>query len=204
LISRIRAGRASRSALATWDLQLARLGIDLMTQRARATEAVVEGVSRIGVSLGLERELKIVYRPRSQAADPDGLLAELQDHVERDLERGFTTHGPHRDEFAMRLDDRELRSYGSQGQQRISLLALLLAERKAIAELRSTPPVMLLDDVMSELDQVRRQALVDLLCSGQGQAILTTTDLDHVPGATEESVVRIAVAEGAAREEAPV
>jgi DNA replication and repair protein RecF len=204
LISRIRAGRASRDALGTWDLQLARLGIELMDQRARAVQVIADPARRIGKGLGLERELELAYRPRSKATDPDGLLAELRDRVDGDVERGFTTHGPHRDDLAMRLGGRELRSYGSQGQQRISLLALLLAEREAIAELRSSPPVMLLDDVMSELDQVRRQALVDLLRSGEGQAILTTTDLEHVPGAMGESTVRIAVAEGAAREEVAV
>jgi DNA replication and repair protein RecF len=204
LISRIRAGRASRDGLATWDVQLARLGIELMEQRSHAVQAIAEPARRIGKKLGLETELELAYRPRSKATDSDALRAELREHVERDIERGFTTHGPHRDELAMRLDGRELRSYGSQGQQRISLLALLLAEREAITELRSTPPVMLLDDVMSELDQVRRQALVDLLRTGHGQAILTTTDLEHVPGAVGESIVRIAVAEGAAREELTV
>jgi DNA replication and repair protein RecF len=204
LIARIRSARASREALTSWDLQLARLGIELMRLREQATEAVADKTTRIGRSLGLDRELEIAYRPRSKASDPDGLRAELTEHVEQDLERGFTSHGPHRDELALRLDGRDLRSYGSQGQQRICLLALLLAEREAIAELRSTPPVMLLDDVMSELDQPRRQALVDLLCTGQGQAILTTTDLEHVPGALEDGVARIAVVEGGILEEATV
>jgi DNA replication and repair protein RecF len=204
LIARIRAGRSARDALPSWDLQLARLGIEVMRQRAAAIQAIAEPVRRIGTRLGLEGELDVAYRPRSKATDADGLLAELREHADRDVERGFSSHGPHRDDLAMRLDGREMRSYGSQGQQRISLLALLLAEREALATLRSTPPVMLLDDVMSELDQLRRQALVDLLCSGPGQAILTTTDLEHVPGVTENAVVRIAVAAGVACEEATV
>lgn len=204
LISRIRGGQASRDALASWDLQLARLGIEVMRQRSAAVEALAEAAGRMGASLGLESELEVAYRPRSKARDADGLLAELREYVERDVERGFTSHGPHRDDLAMRLGGRDLRSYGSQGQQRISLLALLLAEREAITEARATPPVILLDDVMSELDQARRQALADLLCSGPGQAVLTTTDLDHVPGAMEETVLRIAVAAGAAYEEATV
>jgi hypothetical protein len=83
--------------------------------------------------------------------------------LDADLERGFTTHGPHRDELAFTREGRLLRSYGSQGQQRLALLALLLAERDAIAAVRGAPPLMLLDDVMSELDAGRRAQLVALL-----------------------------------------
>ena len=66
----------------------------------------------------------------------------------------------------LKRDGRELRAYGSRGQQRLGLLALLLAEREAIAESRGTPPLMLLDDVMSELDAGRRSQLVELLRGG--------------------------------------
>src|SRR5262249_12493787 len=113
-----------------------------------------------------------------------------------DLERGFTGHGPHRDDLALTREGRDLRAYGSQGQQRLGLLALLLAEREAIAASRDATPVMLLDDVMSELDRDRRARLVALLRDG-GQSVITTTDLDQVPGATEPGVTRLAVAEGA-------
>ncbi len=196
LISRLRTGRASREALATWDLQLARSGAELMRERRRALDAVGELTQRTGAALGLEPELTLRYRPRSQSTEPEGLLEELRTRVDADIERGFTGHGPHRDELSLSLDGRELRAYGSQGQQRVSLLALLLAEREAIAAHRGTPPLMLLDDVMSELDSPRREALVDLLRQGHGQAVITTTDVEHVPGATDEGVVRIAIAAG--------
>ena len=74
-----------------------------------------------------------------------------------------------------------LRAYGSQGQQRAALLALLFAERALLAERRARPPLMLLDDVMSELDAERRELLADLLRAG-GQSVITTTEPDHVPG----------------------
>jgi DNA replication and repair protein RecF len=204
LISRARHGQGAREALASWDLQLARSGIQLMHERRRTVDSVAESSRRTAAALGLEPELTLRYRPRSQAVDVEGFLAELQARVERDIERGFTEHGPHRDELSLLLDGRELRTFGSQGQQRISLLALLLAEREAISEHRGTPPVMLLDDVMSELDVVRREALVDLLRDGRGQAIITTTDLEHVPGANEAAVTRIAIAAGSVLEEVTV
>ena len=103
---------------------------------------------------------------------------------------------PHRDDILLSREGRDLRAYGSQGQQRLALLALLLAEREAIAATRSAPPLMLLDDVTSELDHARREALVELLRSGAGQSLITTTDLEHVPGAESADVARIAIRDG--------
>src|SRR5439155_208018 len=115
--------------------------------------------------------------------------------------RAGTGHGPHRDDLALRRDGRELRSYGSQGEQRLALLALLLAEREALAEARGRIPLVLLDDVMSELDAERRGRLVERLGRG-GQVVITTTDLAHVPGAGEAGLARVAVADGAVIQEA--
>ena len=196
LIARLRAGRGSRGALASWDLQLARSGVALMRDRAQAVEAIAEPAERIGASLGIASDLTVSYRPRSRATGADALAAELRERVGEDIERGFSGHGPHRDELAIAIGERDLRAYGSQGQQRIALLALLLAEREAICASRGAPPVMLLDDVMSELDGVRRSALIELLRAGEGQSVITTTDLEHVPGAGEDGVVRLSVADG--------
>jgi DNA replication and repair protein RecF len=122
----------------------------------------------------------VAYRPRSKASDHAGLEAELRERLPSDLERGFTTHGPHRDDLALRLAERELRRYGSQGQQRLGLLSLLLAERDAMEAAHGALPVLLLDDVMSELDPVRRRMLIDLL-SVAGQTVITTADEGALP-----------------------
>ena len=102
---------------------------------------------------------ELEYRPRSRAAEEEEFLAELHERLPGDLERGFSGHGPHRDELAILRDGRELRVYGSQGEQRLALLALLLAERAVLAAVRGRTPLMLLDDVMSELDAERRELL---------------------------------------------
>ena len=128
--------------------------------------------------------------PRRRDRRVAALAAELAERVDADLERGFTGHGPHRDELVLAHDGRELRAYGSQGQQRLALLALLLAEREAVGEARGALPLMLLDDVMSELDADRRRGLVDLLRAG-GQSVITTTDLAHVPTAEDADVARL-------------
>jgi DNA replication and repair protein RecF len=94
-----------------------------------------------------------------------------------------------------------LRSYGSQGQQRVGLLALLFAEREVLAA-AGRAPLMLLDDVMSELDASRRERLVDLVRGG-GQALVSATEAEHVPGARESDDVELLfVADGAVALEA--
>jgi DNA replication and repair protein RecF len=195
LIAGIRAGRAGRGSLPAWDAELARHGVALMRDRAEAVDRLRARFASHAVGVGLDGEPELAYRPRSKAADAEQLAGELAERVDSDVERGFTGHGPHRDELAFRRAGRELRAYGSRGQQRLGLLALLLAEREELAAERGAPPLMLLDDVMSELDAGRRERLVDVLRGG-GQSVITTTDLAHVPGSEEAGVERVAIAEG--------
>jgi DNA replication and repair protein RecF len=195
LLSRVRSGRASRGSLPAWDAELARHGIALRDDRAAAVELVRERFAALASELGLAGTAELRYRPRSSAASAEELAAELGERADSDLERGFTGHGPHRDDLLLRRDGRDLRSFGSQGEQRLALLALLLAERDALAEARGRVPLALLDDVMSELDAERRGLLVDRL-AGHGQAVITTTDLAHVPGAGGTGVARAAVEDG--------
>jgi DNA replication and repair protein RecF len=193
LISRIRSHGVGRQALEPWDQQLASHGIDLMSDRAAAVAAVSGASSKAAAELGLDGEVVVRYRPRSRAESAEQLAAELSERAAADLARGFTTHGPHRDELALLRDGRELRSYGSQGQQRLAVLALLLAERGAIARQRGVLPVALLDDVMSELDRDRRQALVARLRRDGGQAVITASEPEHVPSARGTDVAAVAV-----------
>jgi DNA replication and repair protein RecF len=193
LLARVRAG-GSRAALAAWDLELARHGIALRDDRAAAVELLRPRFEVAAQELGLAGTPELRYRPRSRAATPEELAAELAERVDADLERGFTMHGPHRDDVGLLRDGRELRAYGSQGEQRLALLALLLAERAALEDERGAPPLLLLDDVMSELDATRRECLVERL--RVGQSVVTTTDLAHVPGAEEADVVRLRVEGG--------
>ena len=195
LLAAIRAGRASRDSLRAWDTELARHGIALRDDRAAVVELLAPRFAALASGLGLGDAAELRYRPRTRAQDAAQLADELAERVESDLERGFTGHGPHRDDVVALRGGRELRSYGSQGEQRLGLLALLLAEREVLAQLRDTLPLMLLDDVMSELDPDRRAMLAGLL-RGAGQSVITTTDLGHVPGADEGAVTRLAVAGG--------
>jgi DNA replication and repair protein RecF len=195
LLARIRAGVAAPPALDAWDSELARHGVDLMADRGGAVERLRGAFARRAAELGLPGEAELRYRPRSAATDAEGLAAELRERRGADLERGFTAHGPHRDELQLLLENQSLRTYGSQGQQRAALLALLFAERDLLLEQRSRVPLMLLDDVMSELDAARRELLAEALRAG-GQAIVTATDAEHVPGAGAADTALLQVVEG--------
>ena len=201
LLSAIRAGRAGQGSLPAWDLELARHGVALARDRGQAVDRLQSGFAEHAATLGLEGEVELRYRPRSAAAMPEELAAELAERTQSDLERGFTGHGPHRDELVFRRAARELRTYGSRGQQRLGLLALLLAERETLASERGAAPLMLLDDVMSELDAERRGRLVELLAEG-GQSVIATTELAHVPGAGAPGVARLVIEGGVVHHEA--
>ena len=202
LLGGIRAGRASRATISTWDRQLARQAIALRERPRRRGGAAGRAVraARIHSSVSSARRASITgpaRAPRTRRSSS----AELQARLASDLERGFSTHGPHRDELALLRDGRELRLYGSQGEQRLALLAMLLAERTVLARERGRTPLMLLDDVMSELDSERRELLARELSSG-GQSVIATTDLGHVPGSAAAGVTRLRVSPGTVLQEA--
>jgi len=196
LVGAIRSGRAGRGSLSAWDAELARHGVALMADRAATIDRIRPRYAEHAEGLGLEGDAQLTYRPRSRAGSPEELAAELRERIEGDLQRGFTGHGPHRDDLVFSLDGRDLRAYGSRGQQRLALLALLLSEREELAEVRGEAPLMLLDDPMSELDAGRRERLVDVLRRG-GQSVVAATELGLVPGADAADVERIAIVDGA-------
>ena len=193
-LARVRAGRSGPGTLDPWDAELARHGVEVMRLRTETVRAISGGFAQHALDLGLPDAAELVYAPRSRAADVTGLRDELLERRASDLERGFTGHGPHRDDLTLRHGGRLLRSYGSQGQQRVGLLALLFAERDVLLE-RGSAPIMLLDDVTSELDLVRRERLAELVRGG-GQTVISATELGHVPGSTDADVVRVGVEDG--------
>lgn len=181
LLGRVRARVAPASDLDAWDRELAGAAAELMEGRAKAVELLAQPFRGAAAGLGLPGEAGIRYRPRCGAMDADAVADELSEARERDVERGRSTHGPHLDEVELSLAGRALRRYASQGQQRLALLALLFAERDVLLGERGVPPLLLLDDVMSELDLERRERLVGRL-ELAGQALVTATHAAQVPG----------------------
>jgi DNA replication and repair protein RecF len=199
LLGRVRAGLAPEQALDAWDLELAEQGAALIEARRHAVDALAGPFAQIAEEIGLEGGAELRYMPRSEGG-AEQLASELRERRGSDLDRGYSGHGPHLDELKLSLDSRALRRFGSQGQQRTALLALLFAQREALLEIRGEQPVMLLDDVMSELDPERRRLLIDRLAP-HGQALITATEPSQVPEECER--VEILVRAGAV-ETAPV
>jgi DNA replication and repair protein RecF len=180
-LRRIAQGASSREALAPWNEQVSRLGAALVESRR---EAVVELRPRLRERAG---ELGLGEAELRYEADPP-TVPELEARTERDLERGTTSVGPHLDDVGILSAERDLRAFGSQGEQRLAVLALLLAEAELLEERRGTRPLLLLDDVLSELDQDRRRILADRLREG-GQALVTSASRSALPGEPAQTIV---------------
>lgn len=191
LLARVRSGLSAPGELDAWDRELSATGSELTSLRREACGSLSPLFADSGNELGLPGAAALRYSPSFEGT-PDEMAAALAERRSSDVERGFTGIGPHRDELHLELDGRSLRRYGSQGQQRLAVLALLLAEREALAG--ESIPLLLLDDVMSELDAGRRELLIGRLGS-QGQALLTTADPDHVPEAPGSLTLEIAAGE---------
>jgi DNA replication and repair protein RecF len=189
LLSRIGAGHGSEADLDVWDAGLAEAAAPLVASREEAVGELEGAFAAAAAELGLEGEATLEYAPRA-SGPAEEIRAGLQERRSQDLRLGRSSWGPHLDELKIATDGRSLRRYGSQGQQRAGLLALLFAEREALLASRRVTPLLLLDDVMSELDPERRARLVDRLGDG-GQILITAADEESLPAAALSAVIRM-------------
>jgi DNA replication and repair protein RecF len=190
-LRRVAAGFSSRDALAPWTAQVAELGVELVAARHETLAMLGPPFAERAGELGLaDAELRYDGTPLSASA--------LEQRLDRDLERGVTGLGPHLDDIVIASGARELRSFGSQGEQRLAVLSLLLAEAELIVDRRGFPPLLLLDDVLSELDPGRRRILAARVGS-VGQALVTATDAAMLPAEPNQL---LEVAPGTVREAA--
>ena len=184
-LRRARSGVSTHDAVEPWTASVAALGTELDGARARLAGLLSPGFAAGAETLGLAGA-SLAYEERGLP------LAELEARLERDLERGTTGLGPHLRDVEIRAGERELRGFGSQGEQRTAVLALVLAEAGVLAERRGTPPLLLLDDVLSELDAARRSALLGALPVG-GQTLVTATSTDALPRGSTEPALTVTV-----------
>jgi DNA replication and repair protein RecF len=180
-LRRVAQGLSSREALEPWNEQVSRVGAELVAGRHETVAALQPRFAERAGELGLP-QAELRYEGRAPS------VRELEERVERDLERGATGVGPHLDDLGVLSGGRDLRVFGSQGEQRLAVLALLLGEAELLEERRGTRPLLLLDDVLSELDPDRRRILTDRL-RASGQALVTSASRDALPGEPAQTVV---------------
>jgi DNA replication and repair protein RecF len=168
-LRRVQARLSDHAALEPWTDRVATLAASLVAARRATLEALAPAFAVRAEELGLS-DARLGYTAEAPT------LEALESRLAQDIERGATGLGPHLDDVLVASGERDLRQFGSQGEQRLAVLSLLLAE----AELLPDPPLLLLDDVLSELDLGRRHVLAERI-SGMGQAMITVTHASALP-----------------------
>ena len=177
-LRRVAVGASSRDVVEPWSERVASLGAELVTARLETLALLEPSFAARADEFGLG---DVSLRYDGEPPTLEGLATLL----ERDLDRGVTSLGPHLDDVVIAAGGRDLRSFGSQGEQRLALLALLLSEAETIADRTGVPPLLLLDDVLSELDPGRRRILAARVRNA-GQALVTATDAAMLPAAPDQ------------------
>jgi DNA replication and repair protein RecF len=176
LLKRMASGDGGGDVLEAWDEELIRIGGEVSAARAKAVSELQPEAARCHSEIAFGERLKIEY-----LGPPENLAEAVHNSLAEDLRRGSTSIGPHRDDLRVVLDGREARAYGSQGQQRTAVVSLKLAEAAMVARRTGERPVLLLDDVLSELDGDRRAALLRQVGGGEGQVIITSVEAGPFP-----------------------
>ncbi|MGH8870925.1 MAG: DNA replication/repair protein RecF [Acidimicrobiia bacterium] len=186
----LKSGRRDDATLAVWDSRLAQSGGRVMARRARVMETLAPHLeTAYGDIAGGDEKASIGYlaswgdqqtRERTASDFTSAILEALEESRRADYERRLTSVGPHRDEPVFRIDGTETRTHGSQGEQRTMALAVKLAAHRAVADMVGEFPVLLLDDVFSELDLDRAQALAKAL-PADTQTLITSARPEDVP-----------------------
>jgi len=175
LLKRIASGDADGDELDVWDQELVKLGGEVAAARAEAVLELQPEAARSHAEIADGERLEIRYE-----GPPQDLAEAVHNSLAEDLRRGSTTVGPHRDDVRVLLQGQEARAYSSQGQQRTAVVSLKLAEAALVARRTGERPVLLLDDVLSELDAERRAALLRQVADA-GQVIITSVEAGPFP-----------------------
>ena len=182
LLRAIREERATPDQLPPWDARLVESGALVLDGRRRILEALVTPLAAAHAEIASdEGSLAVTYESNVAGGETsaDALARRLAETAAKEAWNGSTLVGPHRDDLAFRLDGRDMATFASRGQQRTAILAFKLAELDLLTTQDGRPPLLLLDDVFSELDPARRSHLVRRI-AGLPQAFVTTTTLDDL------------------------
>jgi DNA replication and repair protein RecF len=175
----LRADRLAGDLLDVWDAQLVRHGQMIVEERLSFIKGLGAATEAAYGRIAENERLRLAYRPDIGVDENYGSVIAAARN--RDMQRGTTTRGPHRDDMQFQINDEAVRSFGSQGQQRSAALAVKLAEVELIKDRTGEYPIMMLDDVLAELDATRARRLLEALPDGV-QCLLTTTELHEDAG----------------------
>lgn len=205
LLKRIRDGLAHPSEIAYWDSELAIHGGRLIHRRAHTTGRIAELAGSAQAQLGPGEVLRVAYAPNlgigPAESDWDEVALQrmyqerLAATLDRDIAAGMTLAGPHRDDITFELNGMSAAAFASRAQQRTIALALRLAEAKFLTERRGEPPVLLLDDILSEMDASRRRTVMASI-GGVDQLVITGTDSQSLPTSFVQGTMLYSVAGG--------
>ena len=187
LLRMVREGQASRNEMAFWDDELIKEGKYIMAQRLLTIRVLSEVAAPIHQELsGNGESLEISYDPNvtiSEGESEEALAQDIRDAIEsrrqREFAQGVTVSGPHRDDLQLLIDGMDVGTYASRGQARTVVLAMKLAEASYLKTHRQQEPILLLDDVLSELDSVRRAHILERASQYQ-QSFVTTADVNAI------------------------
>ncbi len=170
------------SQLFAWNIRLSQLGGELARNRMELVARISNDIEPLYQDLSSSDSRVSVSYVSGCQTDQYGsdMLHKLEQSTAKDFERGFTAYGPHRDDMQITLKNKMLQEAASRGETRTMLLALKIIEMRIIEETRGKKPILLLDDVFSELDGARRKSLTEVL--KDHQTFITTTDADVVVG----------------------
>ncbi len=173
-------GFVAAEAFEPWEHHMAEHGAPLRAFRGRFWADLEPLAGEVQRHMGSGESLRLAYQQKDDARTPDELLELFRRNRAVDVARGGTTAGPHRDDVRIEVGGRDARAFGSQGQQRTAALAIKLGTLELERRERGLPPLLLLDDILSDLDESRRERLAEWVLERAGQAVLTCTDLDLV------------------------
>ena len=204
LLKSVREGRSNASELDFWDIQFSIQAARIMAARSEALSALSRAAEPIHKSVGgSDGKLSVMYVPSvTGGAYSDvrelskSVLDSIREQQRREIAAGFSLVGPHRDDLSISIGGREVGTYGSRGQSRTAVLAMRLAEVDLLSERSADQPVVLLDDVLSELDPMRRSHVVDRVSTLE-QVIVTTAERDVGRLFGNQALSRFAIGPGA-------
>ena len=188
LIKKIRGSSCTSlsDTLKVWNEGLCAYGMELCRYRSEYVKKLCDSAKKIHFEATGE-DLLITYKTRFQTKEE--MLSKLEASLSREIEQGYTLYGPHRDDLDIVIDAKDAKSFASQGQQRSAVLSLKLAQAEILFEETGEYPVLLLDDILSELDEKRRSFLVKKI--PDKQVIITCAGIDEVFNGSNANIIHV-------------